>query len=149
MAVREDGEWVPAIKISETPAKTLNPGHKNVWRLYDQRDKATADLLSLEDEELRQAKRIRLRHPTDHAKYRTLDQEEISQIEALLEDVYNEGKLVYDLPSIEEMRSTRQEDVERLDPGVKRLINPHTYHVSLTQPLWDLKQELIRSAKET
>jgi nicotinate phosphoribosyltransferase len=32
-----------------------------------------------------------------------------------------------------------------LDPGVKRLINPHIYHVSLTRRLWDLKQELIKS----
>jgi nicotinate phosphoribosyltransferase len=149
VAVCEDDQWVPAIKISETPAKTLNPGHKNVWRLYDQRDKATADLLSLDDEQLHEAERITLRHPTDHAKYRTLDHDEISQVEALLEDVYKEGKLVCDLPSIGEMRSTRKEDVERLDPGVKRLINPHTYHVSLTQRLWDLKQQLIRSAKET
>jgi nicotinate phosphoribosyltransferase len=36
--------------------------------------------------------------------------------------------------------------VRRLDPGVRRLMNPHIYHVSLTQELWDLKQDLIRSA---
>ena len=40
-------------------------------------------------------------------------------------------------------------DVERLDPGVKRIMNPHTYHVSLTQRLWDLKQALIQAAKGT
>jgi hypothetical protein len=27
-------------------------------------------------------------------------------------------------------------------------MNPHIYHVSLTQELWELKQELIRSAAE-
>jgi nicotinate phosphoribosyltransferase len=36
--------------------------------------------------------------------------------------------------------------VRRLDPGVRRLMNPHIYHVSLTQALWDLKQELIGEA---
>lgn len=29
------------------------------------------------------------------------------------------------------------------------LMNPHTYHVSLTERLWDLKQELIQSARRT
>jgi nicotinate phosphoribosyltransferase len=31
---------------------------------------------------------------------------------------------------------------------VTRLLNPHIYHVSLTQRLWDLKQDLIASAME-
>jgi nicotinate phosphoribosyltransferase len=61
-------------------------------------------------------------------------------------DVLDEGTLVYDLPSIEDMRDRRRRDIERLDPGVKRLINPHIYHVSLTERLWELKQELIASA---
>jgi nicotinate phosphoribosyltransferase len=38
--------------------------------------------------------------------------------------------------------------VERLDAGVRRLVNPHIYHVSLTERLWQLKQELIASALE-
>jgi nicotinate phosphoribosyltransferase len=38
--------------------------------------------------------------------------------------------------------------VERLDPGVKRLVNPHIYHVSLTERLWNLKQTLIESVRE-
>jgi nicotinate phosphoribosyltransferase len=45
------------------------------------------------------------------------------------------------------MRERRQADVERLDPGVKRIMNPHVYHVSLTERLWSLKQGLIESAK--
>jgi nicotinate phosphoribosyltransferase len=62
--------------------------------------------------------------------------------------VLREGKLVYDLPSIEEMRAQRDADLRRLDPGMRRLMNPHVYHVSLTEWLWDLKQALIRSAME-
>jgi nicotinate phosphoribosyltransferase len=29
---------------------------------------------------------------------------------------------------------------------VRRLVNPHIYHVSLSQRLWDLKQALLKSA---
>ncbi len=145
VAVHKDGRWQPAIKISESPDKTPNPGYKHVWRVYDRRGKATADLLSLEDEDPRTMDHIVLRHPSDHTRHRTLDRSDISSIEPLLVDVLREGRLVYDLPTIEDMRALRTSDVERLDPGVRRLINPHIYHVSLTQRLWELKQALIES----
>jgi nicotinate phosphoribosyltransferase len=148
VAVRDRGEWVPAIKISESAAKTPNPGHKHVWRIYDKRGKATADLLSLDDEDPREMEEVVLHHPTEHTVHRKLTQDDIQEIEPLLVDVLDEGELVYDLPAIEEMRERRKVDIERLDPGVKRLINPHIYHVSLTRRLWDLKQELIASALE-
>jgi nicotinate phosphoribosyltransferase len=148
VAVCDHREWIPAIKVSETPDKTLNPGHKHIWRLYDQRGQATADLLCLDDEDPRDMKPIILQHPTDQHKYRILEQEDVSEIEPLLQDILVDGKLVYDGPTIEEMRQTRQADIDRLDPGVKRVMNPHTYHVSLSQRLWNLKKELIQAAKK-
>jgi nicotinate phosphoribosyltransferase len=48
------------------------------------------------------------------------------------------------MPSINEMRAFRDRDLERLDSGVKRIMFPHIYHVSLTQRLWDLKQNLVK-----
>jgi nicotinate phosphoribosyltransferase len=53
---------------------------------------------------------------------------------------------VVNMPSLEEMRRTREADVNCLDPGVRRLMNPHIYHVSLTERLYRLKQELIAKA---
>jgi nicotinate phosphoribosyltransferase len=146
VAVCDRDQWIPAIKLSESADKTPNPGHKNLWRLYDRRGKATADLLSLENENPRTMERIVLRHPMDHTKCRTLDRDGLSEIEPLLVEVMRNGRLVYDLPSIEDMRERRQTDIERLDPGVKRLLNPHIYHVSLTNELWKLKQSLAASA---
>jgi nicotinate phosphoribosyltransferase len=148
VAVRDGGRWLPAIKVSESSAKTPNPGHKLIWRVYDRRGKATADLLSLDDEDPRQMEEITLRHPSNHAKLRSLAQPEVAEIEPLLVDVLRHGKLVYDLPTIDEMREQRVSDVRRLDPGVRRVMNPHIYHVSLTERLWNLKQDLIRSAIE-
>lgn len=143
VAVRDGGRWIPAIKISETPSKTPNPGFKHAWRIYDRRGKATADMLSLDDEDPHSQKRLVLRHPSDHTKVRVLNQAEISEIEPLLVEVVHEGKRVYPREGIEAMRARREADVERLDPGVRRLMNPHIYHVSLSEKLWDLKQELI------
>jgi nicotinate phosphoribosyltransferase len=146
VAVCDQERWVPAIKVSDSADKTPNPGHKRVWRIYDRRGNATADLLSTEAEDPRQMDRVTLRHPTDHTKCRVLDRREISEIEPLLIEIVREGKLVYVMPPIEDMRHRREQDIDRLDPGVKRLVNPHIYHVSLTEDLWKLKQSLIASA---
>ena len=146
VSMHDGGQWKPAIKISETPEKTLNPGNKRVWRLYDKRDKAVADLIALEDEDPRAAERLVLRHPLESSQQRTINSADLSRIEPLLVDIIKDGSLVYEMPSIEAMRRRRNEDLEHLDPGVKRLINPHTYHVSLTSALWDLKAALVRAA---
>jgi nicotinate phosphoribosyltransferase len=149
VAVRNGGRWAPAIKLSETPAKALNPGHKSVWRVYDKRGKATADLLGLSDENPGDMERLLLHHPIEHTTYRWLDRAEISEIEPLLVDVLREGKQVYALPSIEGIRQRRQADLQLLDPGVRRIVNPHIYHVSLSKRLWDLKQELIHQVHDS
>jgi nicotinate phosphoribosyltransferase len=147
VALEEKGMWIPAIKLSETPEKTLNPGHKVAWRLYDRRNKATADLLSVGDEAPGKMEQIVLHHPVDKSRCRVLSREDISGAEPLLVRILEEGKQVVTLPSIEEMRKRREADMERLDTGIKRLVNPHRYHVSLTGKLWDLKQEMIESMK--
>ena len=144
VAVQDDGHWVPAIKLSENPAKIPNPGHKHVWRVYDSRGNATADLIGLTDEDPHREAELILHHPSQPQAFRRLEVGSISEIEPLLVDVMLEGKLIYALPSIAEMRALRDRDLERLDSGVKRIMFPHIYHVSLTQRLWDLKQELIK-----
>jgi nicotinate phosphoribosyltransferase len=148
VAVRKDHEWLPAIKISETPEKTLNPGFKRSWRLYDQRHKATADLIALDDEDPNAAESLLLHHPSAQGVCRVLRRRDISDIEPLLVDVLREGTLVYESPTIEEMRQRRIQDLELLDPGVRRILNPHIYHVSLSDRLWQLKQQLVRDSKQ-
>ncbi len=145
VAIERNGAWTPAIKISETPEKTPNPGHKCAWRLYDQRGKAAVDLLSLDDEEPAEMKSLKLHHPSDANLYRSLRHGDISEVEPLLVDVLHDGKRVGEEPTIEDMRARRRADLDRLDPGVRRVMNPHIYHVSLTERLWNYKQDLIRS----
>ena len=76
-------------------------------------------------------------------KKRILTKDQISKIEPLLFDIIVDGKVVYNFPSIEEIREVRLKDLKNLDSGVKRLILPHPYHVSLSKKLWDVKQKLI------
>ncbi len=147
VALRGDGRWIPAMKLSDSPIKIPNPGDKRVWRLYDRRRKATADLLGTKDEAPAEMEKIVLRHMTESSLHRDLYRKDISEIEPLLKRVLQDGRRVYDWPSIEAIRAVRLADMERLDPGVKRLMNPHIYHVSLTERMWQVKQELITSMR--
>ena len=149
VAVREGDQWDSAIKISDTPAKVPNPGAKRVWRLYDHRGKATADLLCLEGEDVAAQDSWLLRHPSEHTKYRTLHRADVTLLEELQVEVVRDGRRLHPAPPLEELRRRRAADVDRLDPGIRRLVNPHEYHVSLTQSLWDLKQELIAAARQS
>jgi nicotinate phosphoribosyltransferase len=146
VALQGDSGWAAVIKVSESLDKVPTPGHKRAWRIYDERRRATADLLSLDDEDPCVMPHLVLRHPSDHAKTRVMDAQQCTEVEPLLERVLDEGRLVYDFPSLENIRQRRDADLESLDPGVKRLVNPHIYHVSLTQRLWELRQSLITSA---
>ncbi len=148
VAVRKDDKWLPAIKISDTEAKTPNPARKKVWRLYDQRNKAVADLLTLFDEQPHEMSRIVLRHPSDHTKHRVIRRQDLREIEPLLVDVWDHGKRLVESEDLDLLRQRRRQDIERLDSGVRRLVNPHVYHVSLSARLWDTKQDLIASAEE-
>jgi nicotinate phosphoribosyltransferase len=148
VAVHGKNEWFPTMKISESPEKTLNPGQKNVWRLYDTSSKAIDDMICLKHEKPQTLQKIVLHHPTDQTKQREIDKKDISEIEQILENIIEDGKVIYEFPSIDSIRNKRDQDIDRLYPGVKRLITPHIYHVSLSQKLWELKQKLIASNHE-
>jgi nicotinate phosphoribosyltransferase len=138
-----DGDWIPAIKISDTPEKVQNPGAKRVWRVYDERGYATADVLALTEEELDATAPIQIHHLTQPGVGRTLNPEGISEVEPLLVPILERGRRVFEPGGIEGARKRRASDLERLDPGVRRLVNPHRYHVSLTTALRDLKRSLV------
>jgi nicotinate phosphoribosyltransferase len=145
VAVRSGSQWRPAMKVSNTPAKTLNPGDKALYRVYDERGRATADLVALASERLPERGPLTLRHPSDPHLGRRLATEEISRTEPLLEDAWA-ASARSEAPTLEQLRHRREADEEALDPGVLRLLNPHIYHVSLSEELWLLKQRLIEEA---
>lgn len=139
-AIEDRGEWKPAIKLSDTPAKVLTPGAKRSWRIYDQRGIATADLLALEDEE--PVPPLELHHPNLLGAIRRLSEANVSSLEELAKPVVlTDRPTPHDEVVAAQLR--RLADLDRLDPGVRRLVNPHVYHVSLTPGLARLKQELI------
>ena len=62
----------------------------------------------------------------------------------LLVPIFQKGKLVYDCPDLEQIRTYCQEQVETLWDEVKRFDNPHNYYVDLSRKLWDIKYALLK-----
>ncbi|MFB6357077.1 MAG: nicotinate phosphoribosyltransferase [bacterium] len=139
----KDDQWTPVLKISENPAKVPTPGRKQCLRVYDSRKRATVDVLAGIDEEVTDSTDLTLHHPNKEQLQRRLEASEISMVETLHETVLEQGDLHW-VDDIQQMRDRREGDLDKLDPGVKRIMNPHRYHVSLTKNTWTQKQELMQ-----
>ena len=140
-----EGHIIPKIKISENAAKITNPSFKKVYRLYDKADgKAFADLITLHDETVDESQPLELFDPVDTWKRKTFENFTAKE---LLVPIFQRGKLVYDLPSMEEIRAHCAHELSLQWEEVKRIENPHNYYVDLSQKLWDLKQELLKARR--
>jgi nicotinate phosphoribosyltransferase len=63
--------------------------------------------------------------------------------------IFEAGRLVYQNPSLHDIRKKTMKNLKALDAGYKRFHNPHTYHVSLSTNLFETKQRLLREAAKT
>ena len=143
-AVEENGSLAPRIKISESPEKVTTPGSKNLYRLYDKKSgKASADYITLQDETIDDTKPLTIFDPNAIWNRKTL--KEFKAV-GLLNQIYDKGNLVYDLPSLEEIQSYCKEEMKLLWDELKRLENPQRYYVDLSDKLWMLKNDLLNNA---
>ncbi len=143
VAIKAEAGWEPVLKISETPEKIPIPGRKELYRVYDARGKATADLLARPDEEVHEQESLLLQHPYRSQCRRRLGFGEIGEIEPLLACYLRDGQLLRENETLEKFRQRRKMDLKKLDAGVKRILNPHFYHVSISEQTSELKQELV------
>ena len=141
-AIEDDqGNIIPKIKISENPAKITNPHFKKVYRIFEnETGKAMADLICVHDEVIDPSQPLELFDPEATWKRKTVT--DFTAVE-LLVPIFRGGKLVYQSPSITEMRAYCAAQIDLQWDEVKRFENPHNYYVDLSQKLWDLKQSLL------
>ncbi|MCL2721057.1 MAG: nicotinate phosphoribosyltransferase [Treponema sp.] len=134
----------PVMKFSDNPDKTTNPGIKQVWRIKDKNGAAVADVLSVDDSEdiLVEGQRYSFWHPS--ADYRHFVHTIENKIQPLLKKRIDNGKLLEVTPSLNEVKSYAEKDLDSFDSTYKRLLNPHVYKVSITEKLRNLKLELIQ-----
>ncbi|MHB1153221.1 MAG: nicotinate phosphoribosyltransferase [Eubacteriales bacterium] len=136
-----EGNIIPKIKISENHAKITNPHFKKVFRLYEnETGKAEADLICVHDEVIDDTQPLTIFDPDYTWKRKTLIDFTAKELQI---PVFINGKLVYNLPSTEEIRNYCMEQVKLQWDEVKRFENPHNYYVDLSQKLWDLKNKML------
>ena len=138
-----DGTVVPKIKISENVEKITNPHHKKLYRFYAKdTGKAIADYLTVYDEVVDDSKDMTIFDPDATWKTKRVYNFTARELQV---PVFKDGKLVYKLPSLEEIRAYCLAQVDTLWDEVKRFDNPQTYFVDLSQKLWDIKYSLLKS----
>lgn len=144
--VTENGEVVPKIKVSETAEKITNPGFKNIYRVYDKATgKAEADCIFLRGEkEIDNSKPLKLTHPTERWKstiYENYD------IKVLQKDIIKDGKVVYDFPSLKEIKAYTEKELASFWDEYRRLDRPHLYKVDLSDELYELKTSMLKKIR--
>ena len=145
VATIEDNREIPKIKVSNDSIKTINPGHKKVYRFYDKKEGyALGDLLALSDEVIPNDK-YTLIHPLETWKQKELTNYHVRD---LLVPIFKDGQLVYQTPNIEETKAYCNNEFNTLYEEIKRIDNPHEYYVDLSDKLRKLKEELINTHKK-
>lgn len=139
----ENGEFIPKIKLSENSEKVTNPGNKTIYRIYEKDSgKVKADLICLVDEHFDENEPMLLFDPLETWKKTKLKEGSYIMRE-LLHPVIQNGKCVYNSPSVMEIREYCAKELDTLWDETKRLVNPHNMYVDLSKKLYDIKIELL------
>ena len=139
------GEFIPKIKLSENAEKITNPGNKTIYRIYDKENgKIIADLICLVGEKFDTNNSLLLFDPQATWK-KTLLAPGSYTMRELLVPVFLNGECVYESPKVMDIQKYCKEELDTLWDESKRLVNPHTVHVDLSNELWQTKQKLLDS----
>lgn len=141
----ENGTIIPKIKVSENASKITTPHFKKVYRLFDNDNgEAFADVMCLYDEVIDESKPIELFDPENTWKKKYFTN---FTAKSILEPIFQGGKLVYQVPTIEEARAYCDEQIRHLWEEVKRFENPHRYYVDLSPKLWKIKNDMLEEMR--
>ena len=142
---KASGQFIPKIKLSENAEKITNPGNKTIQRIYDKNTgKIIADLICLVGEQYDSRNSLLLFDPIETWKKTKLAPGSYT-LRELMVPVFLEGKCVYRSPKVMDIQAYCKKELDTLWDESKRLINPHTVHVDLSNELWHMKNQLLDS----
>ena len=137
----ENGTVIPKIKISENVGKITTPHFKKIYRIRGKETgKAEADLICLYDEVIDESKPLEIFDPVATWKRKTFTDYTVTE---LLVPIFKNGKMVYDMPTLAQIREHCAQEIEGMWEEVRRFSNPHNYYVDLSEKLWTLKNEML------
>jgi len=142
----EEGVIQDTIKISSNAEKVTTPGRKKVYRIVNRLNhKSEGDYITLWDEKPEEEKRLKMFHPVH-----TFVSKFVTDFEArnLLHTVFEQGRMVYELPKLEQIKQYASDNLGLLWEEYKRSLNPEEYPVDLSQKCWDNKMKRIEEVRE-
>ncbi len=141
VAVEENGEIRPKIKISENVIKITNPYFKKVYRLYSKETgMAIADVLTTFDETIDSSRPYEIFDPRNTWKRKLVTDFEAVELQV---PIFQSGMCVYQSPTLSEIKDYCKDRLDTIWDEVKRFENPHEYYVDLSQKLWDIRYDLL------
>lgn len=138
---QEDGSMRDTIKLSNNAEKVSTPGKKQVWRITSrEKGKSEGDYITFTDINVNELTEIEMFHPTY-----TYIKKTVKEFDAvpLLVDIFVKGKLVYQLPTLSEIKTYAKKEFDKLWDEYKRVLNPQDYPVDLARDVWQNKMTLI------
>ena len=117
------GRMIPATKFTSSMSKATLPGKKQVWRRFNRNGKYMEDIVSLWDEEIKDAK-------------------------PLLVPIIIKGEFVYEFPDLKEIRNYCLEQLAALPEKYRRIRNSETYPVKISEKLKELRDNLFEKYKK-
>lgn len=129
VAIVEDGNVIPKIKVSSDKEKTINPGYKKVYRIYEKEtNKAIEDIIILENENIEEI----LNKYNNNYVYKILQKQ-----------IFSKGMKIYNDMNLYEKRTYCTKEMETIPEDIKCFPEYKNYSVKLSEELTDLKQEMI------
>jgi nicotinate phosphoribosyltransferase len=136
------GAWQHKVKLSEQSAKTTIPGILQVRR-FTTAHGLFGDMIC--DELTTPRVPAVFVDPLDLTRRRIVPAD--ATHEDLLVPIFERGRLVYDPPSLESVRTRARQQLDALHPTITRTLNAHQYPVGLEQNLFTLRANLILQAR--
>ena len=145
-AVEENGTFMPRIKISGNVEKITNPGLKKVYRVYDAKGKARADLIAKAEEEIDMTKEFRFVDPEMPWKNQFFTN---CTVKPLQQKIFENGKRIYSQPSLKEIRAYVDKQLkEEIWEEEQRFYNPHKHYMDMTPDYYDMKMSLLHDSRK-
>ena len=143
VAVKEKETYSPRIKVSENIEKIINPCFKRLYRVYDEHNIGIFDFIAKYDEtiDIKSLKLVDQKKP-----WKQIEVKDTWTIKEMHQQIFKDGHLVYDLPSLDEIRKYTENELTKVWDEEKRFQNPHLHYVDLTEELYKIKQDLLNKS---
>lgn len=129
--------WCYKMKISEQPIKITNPGILQVRRFKGTQGYSTDMIYDINKDKILNL----MVELSDNTKIKKINAEDSYQ--DLLIPVMRQGEIVYDFPSLAQIRDKAMKQLSLFHPATRRFLYPQPYSAGLEKSLYDLKMSMI------